>query len=700
MKNLMHLAWAILLFCSCRKVDDLHSPQNPGLNTSAGTASVENLGHLFTGTNVSWKINPMDPNNAPLFTHLPNQEGGYCMVMIDNGKLDGRTPLSAFRFIVADFQTFTSKIVDITTPEGALVTNSVGRIVRTTFGMDKKLYVATEASSTGGGHIIRYDPNTQTATDLGQPFNIGGQHLDIYTMNTGTDGALYGGSFGGDGQVYTFRYDYNTFEVDATPLDNTSRYVVSVSGDSRYTYAVCGKSNWYLYAIDRQTGAKSTLKSCLGNAVSISLDSRTDAPYAHSVATHYKLSGLTCQPLPEYERPSTDRVEYTPYSVGDPSLPLVSWNDADSRVTYLMKNKQSGYIDVSGLYEDVYPITGPAGICGNKIFFSNDKQGVLGAYTAGLGFEKIGSSSMVINSMAIPCGTADQGKIYLGGYPKGLLVEYSTANNWSINLTGLGQTGSGFGSTSSNPAQRGMFQDADASGVNGSMSLLGMVYTKSGYVAGGGNNDRITASSGRELSMGSFRNGTMRNLYLPEFSDYEFQSMCLSKDSNYSFISAVPHSGNVCKIYKYDPVANQVIGTWSLPLWGDMSNTIYAYNSDMLVGTCDNIVYLFDLTSGQIVWTQSVGQSQKIYGMAVAPDNSIYVNHMYRAAMNFKIEKFNLDISDRANIKSAVAGVAEFADADHDEKYKPGAMVVAPGLSPGTTNLYITGLPTLYKVSL
>ena len=86
--------------------------------------------------------------------------------------------------------------------------------------------------------------------------------------------------------------------------------------------------------------------------------------------------------------------------------------------------------------------------------------------------------------------------------------------------------------------------------------------------------------------------------------------------------------------------------------------------------------------------------------MAVAPDNSIYVNHMYRAAMNFKIEKFNLDISDRANIKSAVAGVAEFADADHDEKYKPGAMVVAPGLSPGTTNLYITGLPTLYKVSL
>ena len=43
-------------------------------------------------------------------------------------------------------------------------------------------------------------------------------YLAIYSLNVGTDGALYGGSFGGEGDVMTFRYDYKSFYVDAAPL--------------------------------------------------------------------------------------------------------------------------------------------------------------------------------------------------------------------------------------------------------------------------------------------------------------------------------------------------------------------------------------------------------------------------------------------------------------------------------------------------
>ncbi len=107
--------------------------------------------------------------------------------------------------------------------------------------------------------LLEYDPNTQTAKDLGQPFNIGGRVFDIYSLSVGKDGALYGGSFGGAGDVYTFRYDYTSFYVDKTSIDAKSRYVTYVTGDERYTYASCGQNSWEMYSIDRTTGKKTLI---------------------------------------------------------------------------------------------------------------------------------------------------------------------------------------------------------------------------------------------------------------------------------------------------------------------------------------------------------------------------------------------------------------------------------------------------------
>lgn len=699
----MYYAWALLLLCSCRKVDDFANTIKP--NTSqqvAGSGKIENLGHVFTGSNITWKIHPQDPNNSPLITYSQNQNSGYNMIMIDNGESEGRTPTDAMRFIVVDLQNFTSKIVDVKSTDGTTVTTSLGRVVRYIFGMDKNYYVVTEASAGGGGHLIKYNPNTQAATDLGKPFNTSSGYLDIYSLNTGTDGALYGGSFGGDGQVYTFRYDYSQLKADAAPLDNTSRYVTAVSGDSRYTYAVCGKNNWYLYAIDRQTGEKRTLKCNYGPAISLSMSSHTDAPYAQSQATHIKLDGFDCFPLPVNERPSTARVEYIPYDVYDVNVPKVAWMQGDSRVAFKLKSGQTGYVNVTGLTGDVYPTSGPAAICDNKVFISNDKLGILGAYTPGSGFNKIGSTNMVINAItAPPTSSADAGKVFMGGYPKGLFLEYAPSINWSLNLPDLSSVvTSGFGTSTSNPGQRAMFQDADASGVYGSMSLLSIAYSKNGYIAGAGNNDRITASGSRELSIGTYKNGTVRNFYIPEFSNYDFMSMCLSKDSNYAYVCGYPHAGNVAKIYKYNPVTNELAGAWDLTLWGDNVTAIYPFTNDLLVGFCGDAIYLFDTNTGQITWKQSLGGGQKIYSMALGPDNSVYANHLYRSIFNFKIERFTIDVSDKANIKSTASNVVEFEDADHDERYKPGGMLVGPGLVPGKSELYITGLPSFYKVAL
>jgi hypothetical protein len=55
------------------------------------SSNIQNLGHVFSGTNITWKIHPLNAGNVPLFTYPPNQNSGYCLLMIDNGNMDGLT---------------------------------------------------------------------------------------------------------------------------------------------------------------------------------------------------------------------------------------------------------------------------------------------------------------------------------------------------------------------------------------------------------------------------------------------------------------------------------------------------------------------------------------------------------------------------------------------------------------------------------
>ena len=85
--------------------------------------------------------------------------------------------------------------------------------------------------------------------------------------------------------------------------------------------------------------------------------------------------------------------------------------------------------------------------------------------------------------------------------------------------------------------------------------------------------------------------------------------------------------------------------------------------------------------------------------MAIAPDHSVYINHVYRQALNFKIVKYNFNLNDAKNIQASTTTITELMDQDKDEKCKPTVMMVAPGVA-GTNDLYVSGLASLYRVRL
>jgi hypothetical protein len=318
MKNqLLHIITILILASSCAKKVDTVATNSTYKNSSAiVNLSSENLGSPFFGTNVSWKINTLNPNNAALVVFNAASNNGHEVILIDNGICNNNTPVNAFRFISVNLENKNYKVILIKDTKGNTITNSVGRITRYTFGLNKKLYIATEGSYGGGGHIIEYNPNTQAALDLGKPFNLNGKYLDIYSLSVGSDNALYGGSFGGSGEVMTFRYNYNNnFYVDKTALDYQSRYVAYVSGDSRYTYASCGENNWFLYAIDRTNGTKKTILYNDGSDYRIEMNTLTNAPDAKLINTHYTLQNGNAVSLGAYNTPTASELFYAPYTL-------------------------------------------------------------------------------------------------------------------------------------------------------------------------------------------------------------------------------------------------------------------------------------------------------------------------------------------------------------------------------------------------
>lgn len=686
----------LALFTSCAKRVDFKPVLTKELYAAADSGIspvIENLGAPFRTTNVAWKINPLNPNNQVLFTYHPNSNSGYEVVMIDNGISNSNTPVNAFRFVSVNIDNRSYKIIKIVNAAtGAEVTNSVGRVVRYVFGKNKKLYVATEGSYGGGGHIIEYDPNTQTAWDLGKPFYLHGKYLDIYSLNTGSDGTLYGGSFGGSGEVMTFRYNYSgQIDVDKTTLDNESRYVSYISGDADYTYASCGENNWYLYAIEKATGHKKLLLSNNGSAYRIEMNTYTDAPYAKLVNTHYQLKDGNIISLGANNRPPSDILAYTIYPLSITSSFNVRWSSFDKKLYYTVAGNEN-QVQIYDIVDDTHR-SGAAVWVNNKLFTGSANFPLLGSYDDQNKWKVSGNTGVDVYSMAAAGNTAD--KIYVGAYPKGSLLEYNTQQPWNLD-------GENFNSYSfqqlqnTNPKLLAREQNTDAAGNNGPMYLSGVAVTSNNFIVSAGDNDRITSSSGRELAISTVKNSQVTNLSLPEFSQYRFSGMCMKSDSNTVIIAASSIGGAPGKIYTYNPSANTLINSKNFPT--SNPGQIVLYDKNTIAGTYDDVVYLWDINSGRIVWQQTLGGGQRIYAISKTPDNGICVIHLYLQAVHFKILKFNFTITGSTYTATSTS-LGEITDADNDESSKPQTLTF--GISAGQSNLYdlyITGLKSIYRI--
>lgn len=688
----------LLAFCifgsSCQKVSDWSA--TPEENPPAVPSRAENLGQIFSGTNVSWKLHPYGGGEVPLFMHLPYNNSGYSLLMIDNGKMNGYTPVSSFRFVAVNLYTKTSKIISILSKAtGQPVVESVGRITRMSFGMNKKFYVATEGAYGGGGHIIEYDPDTEKAYDLGKPFSRNGQYLAIYSLSMGVDGALYGGSFGGDGDVYTFRYDYNgNWYVDQAPLHYGHKYVVNVSGDSRFTYAALGKNNWEVVAIDRTAGAKKIVLSTTNQIGNLDVAPHVDGVFC-KIYQHYKMNGLdepTALPFPH--RPYSPRVEYNPYNVDDPTVPEVEWVSNASKVEYRFPSGEQGSISVNGVFQDIYETSGVSIANNSNIYVSGGKPSSLALYNNN---KPIVLGSFPFNVYCSAQGSAnspDADKLFFSGYPKGNLYEYTFTQSWS-----LGKTFSHTGTSPvvTNPCLVAMLQNPDSSGTYGPMTTGGIVYTKNGYIAVAGNNDRITESGSRELSIGSYKNKCVKNLYQNDFAQYEFMSMCLSYDSNHAFVAAFTKGGGAGKLFMYNPATNSIADEWIIPELTGYGGLIESFTHKLLVGTMDDMIFVYDLEKRQTVYKKVLGSGQRITALAKGPNFTFYTASMYLSSNNSKIQKVRIDNTDPSNIKMLLTYIAEVADEDGDEGLPIQLAIAKKSSSIGS--IYISGMKSLYRIN-
>jgi hypothetical protein len=135
-----------------------------------------------------------------------------------------------------------------------------------------------------------------------------------------------------------------------------------------------------------------------------------------------------------------------------------------------------------------------------------------------------------------------------------------------------------------------------------------------------------------------------------------------------------------------------------MPLWDDLYSPLSVLDNDLLVGFCGDVVYLFDLNTGQIIWKEVL--HKKIYSMTLEPDNAVYITYMNSSVFNYKIIKYNFDITDRSNPRAITKVVTEFEDEDNNERSIPSGMLVVPNAIAGNYDLFISGLNSLYRIKV
>jgi hypothetical protein len=228
------------------------------------------------------------------------------------------------------------------------------------------------------------------------------------------------------------------------------------------------------------------------------------------------------------------------------------------------------------------------------------------------------------------------------------------------------------------------------------MTIVGMHYTKDGTLVAAGNNDRVTESASRELGIGTYKNGVKRNFTNAEMRNYEFQSMCLSKDSTEVFISAFAKNGGEGKIFRYNPTTNS-ISSINFPGVTNPGNIQY-FKDDLIAGVYSDVLYLMDVKTKAIVWKKVLGSGQRITAFTVAPDGSVWIIYNFLDAMTTKLVKFDLNVKNLNAISATSTEVSVVKSPDADEHTKPSGLIFLKSTQSRGYDLYITGFTSLCRI--
>ncbi|MBC7722901.1 MAG: PQQ-binding-like beta-propeller repeat protein, partial [Pedobacter sp.] len=154
-----------------------------------------------------------------------------------------------------------------------------------------------------------------------------------------------------------------------------------------------------------------------------------------------------------------------------------------------------------------------------------------------------------------------------------------------------------------------------------------------------------------------------------------------------------PIAGGNATIFVYNPATNAIIK--NITFQGSNAGKIISLNASKIVGCYDDVVYMLDVATGSIIWQQSLGGGQRIFGLVKANTTTFIIDHLYLQATHFKVRKYNLTTATTVTVNNT--NIAEFDDADFDESTKPTGLVVTSS-NGNFYDLYITGLKAAYRI--
>ena len=147
----------------------------------------------------------------------------------------------------------TCHVASLNLTTGTLKTHPAlgGQSVARTIPLGSKIYLGTSSP----GHLAEYDPQTDTLVDLGNVFQKGSV---VYSVAAGPDGTVAMGA-GGSSEVALYSPSSRNIRRYGEVGRPDAGFTYYITQDSRFIYAVPRGNGMDLIAIDKATGARTTL---------------------------------------------------------------------------------------------------------------------------------------------------------------------------------------------------------------------------------------------------------------------------------------------------------------------------------------------------------------------------------------------------------------------------------------------------------